>query len=254
MKNNNTKKIISLALVFVFLFAGKVEAKGLNFRKGVLDRQKANVSSFLEKGGCERIEKIENKLSEKISSVADSSNKSLTEKTIYLQESWAKEDSLVYEKRTETMASLNKKFDKLESKIAEENKSDFLLFKNKVFSSVEKRNREIDEANEEYRTAIFSFLYEYSQKKNTYFEDFEKRVGEKISEKKNLCLSSGNEEIKELENFMKEENNNLTEGLGGAHFRDFVEQKREEKNDKINKTKAVFEKEISDARKDFTDF
>lgn len=254
MKNNNAKKIIFFALVLNFVFSGVAEAKAFNFKKNILERQKANVSSSVENQSCERLKKIENELGKKVLFVANSSNESLTEKTTSLQEAWAKEDSYIYSKRAEVTSSIEKKFDKLEGKISEENKTEFNLFKNRVFSALEKRNSSIDLVNEEYRNAIFSYLTEYSQNKKTYFESFENEISKKVSEKISLCAESKDRDIQEIEEAMKGEKTKIKEGLGADHFRDFVEQKRKEREEKISEIKTTFEKEVSDARRDFTDF
>lgn len=254
MKNNNAKKIIFFALVLNFVFSGVAEAKAFNFKKNILERQKANVSSSVENQSCDRLKKIGSELEKKVVSVANSSNESLTDKTTSLQEAWAKEDSYIYSKRAETSLSLEKKFNKLEEKISEENKTEFNLFKNRVFSALEKRNSSMDLVNEEYRNAIFSYLAEYSQNKKTYFDSFEKEVSKKVSEKIAICAESKDRDIQEIQEAMDSEKIKIKEGLGGDHFREFVEQKRKEREQKMSDIKATFEKEISDARRDFTDF
>lgn len=251
---NNMKKIIITAFIFMFFVSPQAEASRFDFGKNILKRQKASVISSENSPDCERVDKISENLSEKINSVSSEKDLILIEKTSKLQEAWAKEDSAVYEKRNNISASIKEKFNKLENKVPEEKLIDLQVFESKIFSAIEKRNSAISTANEEYREAIISYLSEYGSKKETSLSSFEKNVRGKIAETKSLCQKKEDFSMGDIEKVIKNERKNVENNLAGDHFREFIETKRAERDQELLKIKETFDKEIQDAREDFTDF
>lgn len=251
---NNMKKIIVTAFIFMFILSPSAEASRFEFGKNIMKRQKANVISSETSRDCERIEKISENFSSKISDLSSLKRNSLTEKTSALQEAWAKEDSIVNEKRNQINASIEEKFNKLEKKTPEEKLLDLQVFENKIFLAIEKRNSSISGVNEEYRGAIISYLSEYGSKKEVSLESFEKNVESKILEAKSLCEENKDFKMGDIEKIMKDEKNITQNNLAGDHFREFIETKRKERDEKILKIKETFDKEIFEAKEDFTDF
>lgn len=250
---NKMKKIFITAFVFLFLFSPSAEASRFDFGKNIIKRQKANVISSLESSDeCKRIDKISENLSPKIQGLASEKNNSLIEKTSKLQETWAKEDFLLNEKRLETRESIESKFNKLEQKISKEKLVELQIFENKVFSAIEKRNDSIEMANEEYRDSIISYLSEYNLKKDDSLKKFEKNIEDKILEAKSSCQNNKNFKVEDIEKAMREENKNIQNGLAGDHFREFIETKRKERDSQIKIIQETFQKEIEDAKTDFT--
>jgi hypothetical protein len=251
---NNMKKIIITAFIFMFFLSPSAEAARFEFPKNIMKRQKASVISSEMSRDCERIEKISENFSSRIDGLYSTKNTSLAEKTSALQEAWAKEDSVVNEKRDEIKSSIEEKFNKLEKKVPEEKLADLEVFENKIFVAIEKRNSSISSANEEYRGAIISYLSEYGVKKDGSFESFEKNVEDKILEVKSLCQENKDFKMGDVEKVMSNEKNVVQNSLAGGHFREFIETKRGERDQKILNIKETFDKEIKDARDDFTDF
>jgi hypothetical protein len=251
---NNMKKIIITAFIFMFFVSPSAEAARFDFGRDILKRQKASVISSEASPDCKRIDKISENFSSKIDSVSSIKNTSLIERTAELQEAWAKEDSVVYEKRAGIKSSIEEKFNKLEKKVPEEKVLDLQVFENKVFTAIEKRNSGVSIANEEYRNAIISYLSEYGTKKETSLTSFEKNVEEKITEIKSLCKENKDFNMGDVEKIMKSEKDNIQSNLAGEHFREFAETKRKERDQKILDIKETFDKEIGDARDNFTDF
>lgn len=238
----------------MFFVSPQAEAARFDFGRDILKRQKASVISSESSPDCKRIEKISENFSSKIESVSSIKDISLVEKTSELQEAWAKEDSAVYEKRAEIKSSIEEKFDRLEKKVPEEKVLDLQVFENKVFDAIEKRNSSVSLVNEEYRNAIISYLSEYGSKKETSFASFEKNVEGKIAEVKSLCEENKNFSMGDVEKIMRSEKDSIQSNLAGEHFREFAETKRKERDQKILTIKETFDKEVKDARDDFTDF
>jgi hypothetical protein len=251
---NNMKKIIITSFIFMFFLSPSAEAARFEFGKNIMKRQKANVISSEASRDCERIEKISENFSSRVNGLSSTKNASLAEKTSALQEAWAKEDSIVNEKREEIKSSIEQKFTKLEKNIPEEKALDLQVFENKIFTAIEKRNSSISSVNEEYRGAIISYLSEYGTKKETSFESFEKNVEDKIIEAKKSCQENKDFNIGEVEKIMRSEKDGIQSNLAGEHFREFAETKRKERDQKILTIKETFDKEIGDAKEDFINF